>query len=128
MQPISSATCTRDIPFSSRMSLKAFPVSTIGMMRDRNGNKVQMRTKEQVDSILKSNNAWVEDAKGYDAMFTLHMAISDFLGSSVPDEAHAALYVKDLLGDKDGYDGIVFTRFLADCSAKGIPVPWGELL
>lgn len=87
-----------------------------------------MRTKEQVDSILKSHNAEVENSKGYDAMYTLHMAISDFLGSSIADEAHAALYVKDLIGDKDGYDGIVFTRFLADCSAKGIPIPWGELL
>jgi len=100
----------------------------VGMMRDKNGNKVQMRTKEQVDSILKSHNAEVENAKGYDAMYTLHMAISDFLGSSIADEAHAALYVKDLIGDNDGYDGIVFTRFLADCSAKGIPIPWEELL
>ena len=100
----------------------------ISMMKDRNGNKLQMRTKEQVDSILKTHNAEVENAKGYDTMYTLHMAISDFLGSSMPDEAHVALYVKDLIGDKDGYDGIVFTRFLADCSAKGIPIPWGDMI
>lgn len=100
----------------------------ISMMRDRNGAKLQMRTKEQVDTILRANNATPENAKGYDAMYTLHMAISDFLGSSIPDEAHAALYVKDLIGDEDGYDGIVFTRFLADCSAKGMPIPWGDLL
>ena len=100
----------------------------IGMMRDRNGSKIQLRTKEQVDAILRSHNATVADAKGYDAVYALHMALSDFLGSSIPDEAHAALYVKDLLGDEDGYDGMVFTRFLADCSAKGVPILWEDVI
>ena len=100
----------------------------VGMMRDRNGNKVQMKTKEQVDTILKANNVELDRDRGYDSVFVMHMGLSDYVGSSIPDEAHLAKYVKDVIDDKDGYDGIALTRYLADCSAKGIPIPWDDLI
>ena len=100
----------------------------ISKMRDRNGNKLQMRTKEQVDSILKANNVVLENDYGYDSVFVMHMGQSDYLGSSITDEAHLAKYVKDVLDDKDGYEGIAFTRFMADCSAKGCPIMWEDMI
>lgn len=100
----------------------------ISKMRDRNGNKIQMRTKEQVDAILKSNNVQIENDFGYDAVFVMHMAFSDYMGSSIIDEPHIARYVKDVLDDKDGYEGIALTRFLADCSAKGVPIMWEDMI
>lgn len=100
----------------------------VSKMRDRNGNKVQMRTKEQVDTILKANGVEIENDKGYDKVFVMHMAISDYMGSSISDDAHLARYVKDYLDDKDGYDGIALTRFLADCGAKGIPIDWEDVI
>lgn len=107
---------------------KALCEWAVSRMRDRNGNKVQMRTKDQVDAILKNNNVDLENNDGYDAVFVAHMGISDYVGSSIPDEAHLARYVKDVLDDKDGYDGIALTRFLADCSAKGIPIMWEDMI
>lgn len=56
------------------------------------------------------------------------MGVSDYLGDSVPDDAHLARYVKNVLDDKDGYDGIALTRFLADCNGKGIPVMWEDMI
>lgn len=100
----------------------------ISKMRDRNGNKVPMRTKEQVDSVLKANNVQLENDYGYDAVFVFHMGASDYLGNSITDEAHLARYVKDVLDDKDGYEGIAFTRFMADCSAKGVPIMWEDMI
>ena len=100
----------------------------VSRMRDMNGDRVKMRTKEQVDTVLKTNGIIVENDYGYDAVFVMHMCISDFVGSSVPDEKHAALYVRDLLDDKDGYTGIAFDRFVADCSAKGIPIIWSDMI
>jgi len=34
----------------------------------------------------------------------------------------------DVLCDPDGYDGIVFCRYLADCSAKGCVIFWDRML
>lgn len=77
---------------------------------------------------MKANNVELQNDFGYDAVFVFHMGASDYLGSSITDEAHLARYVKDLLDDKDGYDGIAFTRFMADCSAKGVPIMWEDMI
>lgn len=100
----------------------------ISKMKDRNGNKVAMRSKEQVESVLKSNNVDIQNDYGYDKVFVFHMGISDYMGSSITDEAHIAKYVKDVLDDRDGYDGIAFSRFIADCSAKGVPIIWEDVI
>ena len=51
-----------------------------------------------------------------------------FLKSSIVDDYHMALYIKDVIDDEDGYDGIVFNRWYADMSKKGVPIDWAELL
>lgn len=107
---------------------KALCEWAVSKMKDRNGNKVPMRTKEQVEGILKSNNIEIVNDYGYDKVFVMHMGISDYLGSSITDESRLAKYVKDVLDDKDGYDGIALTRFLADCNAKGIPIMWEDMI
>ena len=56
------------------------------------------------------------------------MGNNDFMGSSITDEKHLALYVKDVIDDKDGYDGIVFNRWYADTVRKGIPIEWEDML
>lgn len=100
----------------------------VGKMKDMNGNKVKMRSKEQVDALIKSHGIELENDYGYDSVFVFHMCVSDFVGSSIPDEARAARYVKDLLDDYDGYDGIAFDRFIADCNGKGVPVIWSDMI
>ena len=97
-------------------------------MRDRNGNKVPMRSRDQVEELFRSKGIELKNNKGYDAVFAFHMCISDYLGSSVVDEMHALLYVKDTIDDRDGYDGIVFDRFIADCNGKGEPIIWEDLI
>lgn len=39
-----------------------------------------------------------------------------------------ALREKDYLGDPDGYEGVAFTRFYADCIGKGALIPWDDML
>lgn len=107
---------------------KALCEWAVSKMRDRNGNKISIRTKEQIDNILKANNVEIENDYGYDKVFVYHMGISDYMGSSITDEPHIAKYVKDVLDDKDGYEGIALTRFLADCSAKGVPIMWEDVI
>jgi len=56
------------------------------------------------------------------------MGNNDFFGSSISDEKHLAMYVKDVIDDEDGYDGIVFNRWYADMVTSGIPIEWEEML
>lgn len=100
----------------------------ISKMRDRNGRKVTMRSKQEVDSILKGYGIEIKNDNGYDCVFVFHMALSDFVGSSLLDELAAAKYVKDYLDDEDGYSGIAFTRFVADCNGKGVPIIWSDVI
>ena len=84
--------------------------------------------KETVDSILKKHEITLEYNELYDYVYVYNMGNNDFLWSSIPDEAHLALYVKDVIDDKDGYDGIVFNRWYADTVVSGIPIDWNEMI
>lgn len=100
----------------------------VSMMKDREGRRMQMLKKEDIEASMNRAGVKLDNPKGYDAVYVFHMAKSDFMGSSIADEAHLAKYVKDYLDDPDGYDGIALTRFYADCLAKGVPVIWDDVL
>ena len=85
-------------------------------------------TKDKVDEILSKYNINLEYNELYDYVYVYNMGNNDFLGSSIPDEKHLALYVKDVIDDKDGYDGIVFNRWYADTVTSGTPIEWEEML
>ena len=85
-------------------------------------------TKTTVEEILNKYNIILENNELYDHVYVYNMGNNDFLGSSIPDEKHLALYVKDVIDDKDGYDGIVFNRWYADTVTSGIPIDWEEMV
>lgn len=94
-------------------------------------NKMEKITpwkKEEVDELLKSNNITLDYNTGYDYVYVANMMKADFLNSSVPDEQHGALYIKDVIDDKDGADGMVFREWLAKLTALGIPIDWEDIL
>lgn len=68
---------------------------------------------------IKNNAATV-----YDQLYAANMCKADYLGSSIPDEKHLCLYVKDVIDDVDGYEGLVFNRWYADMCRKGLSVDW----
>ena len=85
-------------------------------------------TKDKVDEILSKYNINLEYNELYDYVYVYNMGNNDFMGSSIIDEKHLAMYVKDVIDDKDGYDGIVFNRWYADMVTSGIPIEWEEML
>jgi hypothetical protein len=100
----------------------------ISMMRDRNKSKLSVYEKDKVETMLTQHGVEITPDKLYDAMYVLHMARADFMGSSIADETHLAKYVGDYINDPDGYDGIALTRFYADCMGKGIGIEWEDVL
>lgn len=83
---------------------------------------------EQVDNIIRINNINLEYNQLYDYVFVANMCKADYLGSSITDEMHLAKYIKDVIDDVDGYDGIVFNRWYADMCRKGIVINWEEMI
>lgn len=99
----------------------------IGKMKDTNGQKVSMIDKATIDSLLVQFGQKPENDSGYDAVYVWHMLKSDFGDLVTPDD-RLAKFVKRYLDDKDGYKGIAFTRFYADCIGKGCAIEWEDVL
>lgn len=99
----------------------------VSLMRGKNG-KIQPAKKEEVEELLKRYGIELQKNKGYNAAFVFSMAKADFWQSSISDEHHLALFVKDYIDDPDGNDEIPFRRWLATMVAAGEPVYWEELI
>ena len=112
-------------------SKKMFEWVTSNMYKkDANGKrvKIQVISKEGTDELLKRYGIVLDNKYGYDYVFAANMCKADYLGSSVPDEQHLALFVKDYVDDPDGYPELPFTRFYSDCIGTGTPIPWEDVI
>lgn len=90
--------------------------------------KIQSLSKDVVDELLRKYGIILKNKFGYDYVFAANMCRADYSGSSVPDEQHLALFVKDYVDDPDGYEELPFTRFYADCIGTGKPIPWEDVV
>ena len=112
--------------FSKKMC--EFAVSRMYKTKDGKKQKIEPYTKEQTDQLLKTYGIELKNDYAYDACFAANMCKSDYLGSSVQDEQHVALFVEDYLDDPDGYKGLPFTRYYADTEALGLPIIWEDMM
>ena len=105
-------------------------VSNMRKLNHATGKKerIEPMTKEKVEELLAKYNIKLEHNHGYDAIFIANMGIADFYMSSIPDEHHLALYVKDVIDDPDLEGGNAFRRWYSDQIAKGEPIEWEDLL
>lgn len=90
--------------------------------------KIEPYTKDQVEDLLKKYNVTIDDTSNYDFVFIANMCKADYLKSSVPDEQHLALFVKDTLSDPDAGEGTTMRRWYATMVANGEMVEWNEML
>lgn len=101
----------------------------ISLMRKKNiasGMMEQLPIMEaqEVDEMLKRHGVNLENKIGLDYVYVANMGRYDFLKSSVPDEKHHALYIKDVVDDVDAPDGTIMCQWYAKMVRAGIPVPW----
>ena len=85
-------------------------------------------TIEEVEAMIAPFRNKIGEKCIYDAWYVANMAKADYLGSSLADKAHVALYVKDTLCDPDGEPEMVFACFRAKCDVKRIPIYWERML
>ena len=97
----------------------------VGLISDQFDKPI---TKLELEALLAKNKITLKNKTLYNHVYVANMCKADFLGSSIKDEEHLALYVKDVIDDKDGYEGIVFNRWYADMCRKGVPIEWEDML
>lgn len=89
---------------------------------------IEPYSKEDVEDLLKKHDVKLEHNEGHDFVYLANMARSDFWKSSIEDEKHLALFIKDVIDDPDNAGGNLFRKYLADCDAKGTVIDWDEIL
>lgn len=80
-------------------------------------------TKEKLDNLLQGTE--IKNAKLHDCVYLANWCKSVLFGSSISDEKHLILFIKDIF-EKEG--DLVFNRWYADISKKGIPIEWDEMI
>lgn len=104
----------------------------VGRMKSRGdekgGGRRTVLTKEKVDKLLETYGIALKNDNGYDSVYVANMAMADYWGSSIEDEQHLALFVRDYIDDADAYAGLPFTRYFADLIGSGTNVPWEDVL
>lgn len=97
---------------------------------DSNGKKVKipMKTKEQVEEVLKKHGVELKNKNGYDYVYAYHMVVADYLGVSVDDERHLALSVRAIIDDPDKPGGNVFGHWYFDKLMSGDGVDFDDYL
>lgn len=94
----------------------------------KNGKKLEPLTKEFVDKLLEQHNIKLTKNIGYDYLFVANMCKADYYGSSITDDKHVALYIKDTIEDEDAGDGTTMRRWYATMIANGVMVDWEDFI
>lgn len=100
------------------------------MYKEDNGKKVKIpvKSKEQVDEVLKKHGVELKNKHGYDYVYAYHMAVANYLGVSVDDERHLALSVKAIMDYPDKPGGNVFGHWYFDKLMSGDGVDFDDYL
>lgn len=125
-----------DMPREMRAYLKAYGwhfskalcEEAVRKMTSREGKPIQMVSKEELAEVMKQYNVKLKNDVGYDAVYVYCMGMADYLGSSVTDKQHLALFVKDYLDDPDGSPTRALDEYVGRCIGAGTPVMWEDVL
>jgi hypothetical protein len=124
-----------EIPSSMRRYLrhngwhfnKALCNFAVSLMK-KNGKKLDPISKENVDKLLEQYSIHLNNNIGYDYVFVANMCKADYYGSSITDDKHVALYIKDTIDDEDAADGTTMRRWYATMVSNGVIIDWDDTL
>ena len=101
----------------------------VSLMDDGSGNKQKPMEKKDFDEKMMAYGLSLDRNDGfYDGPYVWAMAKSDYFGRSIPDEKHLAMFVKDYIDDVDGNETRAFDEFYINCTAKGVDIPWIDII
>ncbi len=98
------------------------------LMVNANGDKHTWTVQQVMDTIAGLNITIPEGISPGDIAYTSNMAYADFYPDVVKDEACCIRYAYAVATDPDGYDGMIFKRWVADIVGKNIDIDWDKYL
>ena len=124
-----------DLPKAMRKNLmhngwhfnKSLCTFAVSLMK-KHGKRLEPISKENVDKLLEQYKIQLNNNVGYDYVFVANMCKADYYGSSIIDDKHVALYIKDTIDDEDAADGTTMRRWYATMVANGISIDWDDSL
>lgn len=99
----------------------------VSLMR-RGGLKVEPWTREQVDELLSKYGVRIKNGTGYDHVYVANMCKADYYKSSIMDDQHVALYIRDVMDDEDDADGNIMRRWYASMTGNGEAIEWSDMM
>ena len=81
-----------------------------------------------MDELLKKHNITLENKVGYNYVYVANMLRADKYKSSIPDEQHLAMGVKDVIDDVDASPRLVFKQWITKMDDDGAPIEWSEIM
>lgn len=107
-----------------------FAVSLMKKTNPATGKKERIEpiSKEKVDELLTKHGIRIDNNVLYDYVYWANQGKADLLKSSLPDEQHLALYIKDMVDDPDAPDGMAMSMWYAKMIRAGEPIEWDEML
>ena len=82
-------------------------------------------SKEKLDVLLQSYNIEIKNAKLHDTVYVANWCRNVFYGSSIADEKHFVLFIKDVLYKESSF---IFNRQYADMAKQGMPIEWEDMI
>lgn len=82
-------------------------------------------TKDKLDTLLKLHNIELKNNQLYDYVYLANWCKSMLYSSSISDEKHLVLFLKDMF-EKEG--DLIFNTWYANCAKRGIAIEWEEML
>lgn len=104
----------------------------VSLMRKTNpstgkSEPIEPWNKEQVDDLLRRFNVQLENNIGYNYVYVANMLRADKYKSSIPDEAHLALGIKDVIDDVDCSPYCLLLEWVAKMDGNGEPIEWDDI-
>lgn len=90
--------------------------------------KLEPYSKDQVDEMLQNHGITLDNNVGYNYVFVANMAKADYFKSSLEDEHHLALFVKDYIDDPDASSETAFRRWYITMMGNGEIVDWSDII
>ena len=91
-------------------------------------NKIYDKLTNRLTNYINSGFIYNCDKTNHSIIFVANMCKADYYGSSITDEKHFALYIKDTIDDEDAGDGTTMRRWYATMVANGVMVDWEEFI
>ena len=82
-------------------------------------------SKDKLDTLLQSYNIELPNAKLHDAVYIANWCVNTLYGSSIADEKHLILFIKDMFNKESD---LIFNRWYADMAKQGIPIEWEDMI